>query len=176
VLLASICNGVSFLKDIISTLAAGIGDSQFAALPPLKFHKSSAGYVPVDAFLTVSANSLSRGLKWCHLSWPSILGRCSQLASNSSERECGFLVIESSSEDVILSNESINKSRTIKWTKLQCDCSKTTTLQLQSSLSLSREVILNFCESLRWIPKKRIFLVCRQMIIPMKLSSAQHRS
>ena len=91
------------------------------------------------------------------------------------KRERGFLVIESSSKDVVLPNESI-ESRPIKWTKMQCGCSWTTTLKLQSSLPLSTEVVMIFCECSRWSPKKGICRVCRQMIVPMTLSSAQHRS
>ena len=44
-------------------LAAGVGDLQFAAFPPLKFRKSYADNVPIDAFLTVYTDSKQRALK-----------------------------------------------------------------------------------------------------------------
>jgi hypothetical protein len=80
---------MSLLKDDISTLAAGrVGDSQFAAFPPLKIRKSSADNAPIDAFLTVSADSLSRALKMVppELTFHSWQMRRTQLASTSSEK------------------------------------------------------------------------------------------
>jgi hypothetical protein len=63
---ASICLVKSLLKDIMSSLATGVGDTQFAVFlffPLLKFRISSTDNAPNDAFLRVSAFSLSWALK-----------------------------------------------------------------------------------------------------------------
>jgi hypothetical protein len=111
---------------------------------------------------------LSRALKWCHLSWPSILSRCNIHRWHPPQARTWF-----SFHRII-----VRRCRFVQWiNRVKAHrMNYNTYCKLQSSLSLSTEVIMIFCESSRWSPKKRICCVCCQMIIPMTLLSVQHRS
>ena len=155
---AMLLASIYLLKDIISTLAAGV---ETRSLLP-SHHSNSANHLqttyPLMPFWLSPPNpchGLWNGATWVDL--PSLVDAMFAAAIHL-KWEHSFLVIESSSEDFVSPNESINL-RPIEWTTMQCGCSRTTTSQLQSSLSLSTGVIMIFVRVWADLPRKE-FAVC----------------